>query len=458
MGSCSSVPDTNGSKLHVILPISNPLNFRIREQRFQECFKKLQCVANINIIVVKLIYEDDILLKVYDKKTYVELVLSTTQDNILWSKENLINIGINYIKQNIIEYEKINNEEYKNLVYAETFIAWIDADIDFMSRSWVADAINELRLLETHGGGFIQLFSQANFLGPKNEIIRTLNSFCYQRSLGKTYHEVSNVNHDYWHPGFAWASTLNTLIKFNNNNNYNNNDEKNLDNYYLIDKTIGGADRHMAMSFLGQADQTVPKEISQEYRQTILDWQTIALHHQMKTSYIPGKINHYWHGDLLNRKYVERWEILAKNNFIPDDLIYRSDKLLIYRNNNPNTTELQKGIYQYFLERNEDSNVVIVNNDSKNHNHNNRNNINDRGGRENYWDDGRDNNYNNHNHNSTTTTDNHYPVYQGGGNHHTHHHTHHHHHHHDDSNNDQDISKRNNNHNDNGNSSWQGYG
>jgi len=438
MGSCSSVPDTHGSKLHVILPISNPLNFRIREQRFQECLKKLQRVANINILVVRLNYENDILLKVNDKKTHIELVLSTTRENILWSKENLINIGINYIKHKIIGYEI--NEENKKLVYAETFIAWIDADIDFMSRSWVADAINELRLLETKGGGFIQLFSQANFLGPKNEIIRTLNSFCYQRSLGKTYCEVSNVNHDYWHPGFAWASTLNTLIKFNKSNN--NNIQKDEDeNYYLIDKTIGGADRHMAMSFLGQADQTVPKEISQQYRQVILDWQSIALHHEMKTSYISGIINHYWHGDLLNRKYVERWEILAKNNFIPDDLIYRSgDKLLIYRNNEK--TELHKGIYQYFLDRNEDSNIVIDNNNNYN--------INIK------MDVGRGNNYNNNNDNyyyspPTTNTDNHYPVYQGGKYHDNGNggggRSNQHHHHHS------------NNYNDSGNSStWQGYG
>ena len=437
MGSCSSVPDTHGSKLHVILPISNPLNFRIREQRFQECLKKLQRVANINILVVRLNYENDILLKVYDKKTHIELVLSTTRENILWSKENLINIGINYIKHNIIGYEI--NEENKKLVYAETFIAWIDADIDFMSRSWVADAINELRLLETKGGGFIQLFSQANFLGPKNEIIRTLNSFCYQRSLGKTYREVSNVNHDYWHPGFAWASTLNTLIKFNKNDN--NNIQKDEDEYfYLIDKTIGGADRHMAMSFLGQADQTVPKEISQQYRQAILDWQSIALHHEMKTSYIPGIINHYWHGDLLNRKYVERWEILAKNNFIPDDLIYRScDKLLIYRNNEK--TELQKGIYQYFLDRNEDSNIVIGNNNNYNTNIN--------------VDVGRGNNYNNNNDNyhyspPTTNADSHYPVYQGDK-------------YHDNSNGGGGRSNQHhhhsNNYNDSGDSStWQGYG
>lgn len=433
MGSCSSVPDTHGSKLHVILPISNPLNFRIREQRFHECLKKLQRVANINILVVRLNYENDILLKVYDKKTHIELVLSTTRENILWSKENLINIGINYIKHNIIGSEII--EENKKLVYAETFIAWIDADIDFMSRSWVSDAINELRLLETKGGGFIQLFSQANFLGPKNEIIRTLNSFCYQRSLGKTYREVSNVNHDYWHPGFAWASTLNTLIKFNKNNIQKDEDE----NYYLIDKTIGGADRHMAMSFLGQADQTVPKEISQQYRQAILDWQSIALHNEMKTNYIPGIINHYWHGDLLNRKYVERWEILAKNDFIPDDFIYRScDKLLIYRNNEK--TELQKGIYQYFLERNEDSNVVIVN---KNKNSNYNTNIN--------RDVGRGNTYNNNNNNDKyfCNSDNHYPVYHdkcnSGGDR-----NHHHHHSNYDSNN----------YNDSGNSSstWQGYG
>ena len=428
--SATNIQDVTKSKLHVILPISNPMNFKVREQRFQECLQKLLKVANINIIVVRLIYEGHSLLSVNRSKPYTELLISTTRENILWSKENLINIGVDYIKQHFTNNEV--NESNQDRFYSEIFIAWIDADIDFMNRSWVTDTIRELRALEMNGngsGGFVQLFSQANFLGPKNEIIKTLNSFCYQRALGKTYREVSNDHSDYWHPGFAWAATLHTLMKINGGSGVENGSS------YLIEKTIGGADRHMAMSFLGLANQTVPDNVSQQYRYYILNWQHIISSFDMKTSYVRGIINHYWHGDLINRKYLERWQILVKNNFIPDDFMYRGlstgDRLLIYRNSN---TQLQKDIYQYFLERNEDSNVVIGGKGNNNRGGNNGSRFN--------------NNYNDSSnfYNSNDSND----SQSGGGN--SHHH--YHHHHHDDSNNYHHGGGTY----DGGNSGWSGYG
>jgi len=282
-----------------------------------------------------------------------------------------------------------------------------------MNRRWASDAIKELRLLEFNRGGFIQLFSQALLLGPKNEPLRKVNSFCYQRSLGKTYHEVSNDHHDYWHPGFAWAASLNTLIKFST------------DRQYLIDCTIGGADRHMAMSFVDLASQTVPDNVSDKYKEYILNWQSIVKAYELKTSVIDGTIKHYWHGDLADRKYLERWSIYIDNDFVPLDYKYRdNDNLLIYRYSN---TKLQNDIYLYFSQRNEDSTIVKKSKKSNKKNHHTTSSTND-DSIFSFWPFTGD---------SSNDSDNH-------SSHHHHHHSDHgtHHHHH---------------HSDNDTSGWQGY-
>jgi hypothetical protein len=46
--------------------------------------------------------------------------------------------------------------------------AWVDADIEFLSSSWVDDTLHAVRQLESKGGGFVQMFEQAELLGPND--------------------------------------------------------------------------------------------------------------------------------------------------------------------------------------------------------------------------------------------------------------------------------------------------
>ena len=47
--------------------------------------------------------------------------------------------------------------------------AWVDADIEFLSSSWVDDTLHAVRQLESKGGGFVQMFEQAELLGPNGK-------------------------------------------------------------------------------------------------------------------------------------------------------------------------------------------------------------------------------------------------------------------------------------------------
>jgi len=53
----SNITDKN---MFVILPISNPMNFKSREKRFNDCLNKLKKTSNIDIIVIRLKYDGDL--------------------------------------------------------------------------------------------------------------------------------------------------------------------------------------------------------------------------------------------------------------------------------------------------------------------------------------------------------------------------------------------------------------
>jgi hypothetical protein len=49
--------------------------------------------------------------------------------------------------------------------------AWVDADIEFLSKSWVEDTLHAVRQLQSKSGGFVQMFEQAELLGPDDKLM-----------------------------------------------------------------------------------------------------------------------------------------------------------------------------------------------------------------------------------------------------------------------------------------------
>ena len=76
----------------------------------------------------------------------------------------------------------------------------------------------------------------------------------------------------------------------------------------------------------------------------------------MDVGYLPGTIHHYWHGKKVDRKYLDRWEILLRNNFDPDvDISYNDRGIINLTGNKP---QLRDQLRMYFQQRNEDSTDV----------------------------------------------------------------------------------------------------
>ena len=341
------------NSLNVIVVHYNPQRFKRRAALINECLQRLSDTRRrlqsssefrLNIVAVELIYENennnpDVQ---FDAQDGVEMthaipnkseIMQTTDNDVqiirrtvestqvMWSKEQLINIAI------------------RSLPEDEKHVAWIDSDISFVDDSWVSNAI---MALSKHHLAFGQLWSTCDMLGPDGEAQKgmTMTSFAQQNARGKAYVSCSNRQvEDYWHPGFAWVATMAALKKTG----------------CLIDKTLGSADRHMAMSFLGRASETVPDNIHINYKSQVVEWQDRVIRHKIELIVVPVHIMHHWHGSLHRRQYMERWDILARHRFDPDTHLIFNRKTDLYIWDQSCPKGLLHAVNGYFESRQEDS-------------------------------------------------------------------------------------------------------
>ena len=184
-----------------------------------------------------------------------------------------------------------------------------------------------------------QVWGTCELLGPNGAVQRRVTSFAAQYVAGRVFRERSNQHADYWHPGFAWMATRKALEATGG----------------LICRTLGSADRHMAMAFLGRAAETMPNLIHKNYKQQVMNWQDAVQHNGIELVVVPGLIRHYWHGSLEHRKYEGRWNILLEHDFDPALHIvqYTGTDLYVWSSHCP--SELILAVIQYFQDRQEDS-------------------------------------------------------------------------------------------------------
>jgi len=296
-------------KLNVIIVISNPCLYATRYLLANEFKLRMNEEENVNLYIVELAYKDQ---KYYitDEKNKHHLRLRC--DVPLWHKENMINIGV----------KKLLPPNWKAF-------AWIDADIEFENVSWALDTLKVLNGCKD----IVQLYSHAVDMDKNKLSMSVFNSFGYQYTKKNPY-LTSGIN--YWHPGFAWACTRKAYDKIGG----------------LYDMSIlGSGDHNMALSLLGKGINSINNQTTDGYKSSINVYEK-----NMKTlrmGYVPGVIRHYFHGQKVNRKYKERWNMLVENKFDPYTHITKNeDGIIIPTNEFPE--QLKIDIMNYFIERNED--------------------------------------------------------------------------------------------------------
>ena len=292
--------------LHVICVISNPCLFSRRYILLNEFVMRMRHEATVSVYVVELCYGDQEHV-VTKKGNPKHLQLRT--DDVLWHKENMINLGVKLLPKN-----------YKAF-------AWIDADVEFENADWAMDTLKILN----GSKDVVQLFSHCVDMDRAENQMNIYNSAGYQFCKnGRTV----NKGLEYSHPGYAWAITRRAYEKLGG----------------LFEVGILGSGDHVMRHCILQIGLDAINEASPpEYKAAVVAYQKRA--RGLRLGYVPGMIRHYFHGTKENRKYNDRWRVLLKYEFVPA-MVARGENGILRFSGAPEG--LKEEVLQYFWDRKED--------------------------------------------------------------------------------------------------------
>ena len=302
----------NKEVLHVIVPYFNHTNARVNRRNLELCLRNLSITPDCRVVLVEGIWNREAALPDFSSPLVRHLKFDLQSP--IWVKENLINLGMASL-----------GEEWE-------CAAWIDKDHLFLNPEWTRDTVRKLRdceilqpwsrvlsLNQDHEPEDlerVEVFRQQGLAGLSDP--RGMESFCHAREHGGRSGQ--------W--GHAWAirRTCYRLIGG------------------LFDRCIiGGGDAAFASCLVG--DVTPP--YLGIYR-PVLEKQSKELV-KVRTSYVPGILIHYHHGDLNRRDYLNRFAILDRAGYDPiADISYAENGTL--KLSNP---ALEKAILEYFHSREE---------------------------------------------------------------------------------------------------------
>lgn len=331
--------EMNPEKFHVICMISNPVRYQSRYDlywKFAEHMEK--CGLQLWTVEIAFGNRPHVVTSEHNPRH-----LQLRSQFELWHKENALNLIAQRLPSDF------------------RYIAWLDCDIEFQKwegkNAWYVEAMEQMQHYP-----IVQLFSNCIDMNYEREVMKTHKGFMYMYHQGKPY---GRGKYEHWHPGFAWACTHEAWDAMGG----------------LIDWAIlGAADNHMAHALIGKVRDSVSvweligknahlscekfedwlqlTSLHRNYLEKLDAWQARAERYiRRKVGYVPGIINHYFHGSKRNRNYQNRWRILSDNKFNPDFDIARDYQGLwqLVDHGNIRSINLRDGIMKYFRSRNEDS-------------------------------------------------------------------------------------------------------
>lgn len=317
--------------LYVVTAYTNIFRFQSRQRLYQR-FAKMCEDAGAKLYTVEAALRDRH-FEVTSPANPTHVQLRSPAE--MWHKENLLNIGISRLPA---DWE---------------YVAWVDADVEFVRPDWVVEAIHQLQHYK-----LIQMFSHATDLVPDAASpghayapsSYQFRSFMYSflTSGGHAWFPSLNTPPGvgasgagaYWHPGFAWAARRSAVSDIGG----------------LGDRApLGAADYYMAAGLVGAMERVMLRNYTNDYRDYWNIWQS-RVQRSLTVSdigYMPGYLLHHFHGPKANRRYQTREQILVDEKFEPTkDLKYDPQGVLDFVGNKP---MLEVKIREYFRARNEDA-------------------------------------------------------------------------------------------------------
>lgn len=303
--------------LYLILPYFNFHESIFSKKNLDLFISNYSNFANLKIIISEGIYNEE--LPDYSNKIYKHLKFKLS--NVLWIKENLINIAI------------------RSLPEDAEFIAWADRDIFFLNPYWVEESINELKTKD-----IIQPWSEVIHLNEKYELetIKRKDYFNFS-SKGIIAKFLKNDKLSGSSTGQIWAINKKFYKKIGKINDI---------------EIVGGADSILANFCIIKNASYIKRMNIRETQACVQNWNKYKENfNNFSYGYINGTIVHYWHGNIEDRQYVERHRVLTNQNYNPDnDIEYDDHGVLRFTEHGKRLEPFIKG---YFLSRRENENMPL---------------------------------------------------------------------------------------------------
>lgn len=304
-------------KFSVVTVFFNPAGYSSLLQNyfiFAESLKK----QNINLITVECAFNDGSFYIPEDKNVY-----RLRSNSIMWQKERLINYGVSKLPD-CCEY-----------------FAWIDCDVLFLQDDWMEQACEKLKT-----ANIIQLFKKIFYM-PKGMIkydgtkIPFFQGVAWQYKIHKNWLNRRKINElPFSAPGFAWACRRELFSDIGG----------------IYDKNIvGSGDTFLVDCLLDSWDiHGFANKFNEKMKIDLMAYCSKFRQKNPIIDYIPVEITHLWHGNLKNRKYMDRHDVIKKYDYDPvTDIELIND---VYEWSSEKS-EMHADIRQYFFERKEDSEV-----------------------------------------------------------------------------------------------------
>jgi hypothetical protein len=298
--------------LYVVVPYFNFVGYRSGVENLEQFLTRLRGTAGLEIILVEGYCSEQ--LDDYSSRVFKHVRVHVP--DVLWVKENLINIGFKYMPS------------------SWKYAGWFDRDIAFLNPCWLEETKKVLASKD-----IVQPWSQCIYLNNSFEqspVVVKERNHNFAESLSNLHSRgiltAKNRYRDrYTQPGQAWTITREAY--------------ENLGGLY--DKAIlGGADSLWGIGLLGVKDSCVLTGIEQdvqEYLRKVF---------RLNVGRVNGALVHYYHGEAKNRQYVARHEILRKHNYSPSTFLkYTEEGVLCYTEQGK---AMEEDVVNYFISREED--------------------------------------------------------------------------------------------------------
>jgi hypothetical protein len=273
----------------------------------------MEATANVELHIVEAAFGDRH-HEVTEADNPNHLLIRTKSE--AWIKENLINLGVRHLLPTDWKY-----------------MAWIDCDVFFRDPNWAQETLHQLQHWPV-----VQPWQQCVDLGYRGNILSTFQSFGWLHQAGIKKQRNTNEPYPYGHSGFAWACTRSFWEMVGG-----------LPDFCIL----GSADHHVAWACIGEVDETIHGGMCQSFFRKLHEWQERAVRAcSRQVGFVPGRIEHEFHGPKARRFYRERWQILVDHGFDPDKDLIHDEQGLIQLVGKP---DLEQALRVYNRSRNEDS-------------------------------------------------------------------------------------------------------